>query len=733
MVDPGGGTCKAGFREGLVIPRHTGTQAHRPLLAGLGALALLVVGLVVVFVYAGLKQDDKAGLRERVALLASLKAHETIMQQALATSQDEQATLDALSTGNLAQVHQRYGRRLNDGFGFEFVYITDAKGNVLYASERGKLDERRAYDWIKPAIERALADGRTMRSGIVSSRDGSGLMVARPFTQTTDALKVEQPLVAVTVDVVDPAFLQAIAAPANIQNVELRADPAKAPPPRLGTVVPNLYDGSDVMLVWTGPQPGRSVLLSALPAVALLSLLLAGVFLVLMLRARKVAHELATSEANARELAARDYLTGLSNRGHFIDALEDQLGRLGPDDRLALLFVDLDDFKAINDGAGHGAGDALLKAVGLRLQAAVGEEGLVGRFGGDEFVVFFRAASAGAVDALLERVMSELEPPVPLDTEKVRVSASIGVAQAPGDGTVATDLLRRADIALYRAKEEGGGTIRRFEAQQESEQNARREIATALSGATERGEMVLIYQPQVEVASGRVVGFETLLRWDHPTQGRLLPAQFIAVAEEMHIISALDLYGLRRACVEAAALPGMSISVNMSPVTLRSHGFIAQVRGILNDTGFDPEALEIEVTEGMVLRPTPETARTFEALRTLGVRIALDDFGTGYTSLLHVRRFPISRIKIDRSFVLRVVTDPEIAAVVEYKLRLARSLGLDMTAEGVETREQLRFLRDIGMPMAQGYLFSPPLPIAAAVELLKRQAEMLPGPLVPGP
>lgn len=724
----------AGFREGAVISREPGTHAHRALLAGLGALVILVAGLVAVFVYSALKQDDKASVRERQALLASLKAHETLMQQAMATSQDETTTLDDLARGNLADVHRRYGLRLNDGFGIEFVYIVDARGKVLYASERGKLDEKHAYQWIRPAIERILADGRgAAHSGLAAGRNEAGLVVARPFAAKAAALDAVQPLVAVTVDVVDPAFLQALAAPTSIQNVELRLDaPAGTALPRTGTFIPNLYDGSEAALVWTGPQPGRSVLWSALPAVALLSSLLAIVFLVLLLRTRKVAAALAASEALAQELAAKDYLTGVANRAHFITTLESALSALGPQERLVVLFVDLDDFKAINDGRGHGSGDALLKAVAQRLEQAVSPAGLVGRFGGDEFVVFFRTTDTASIDALLERVEGDLKTPVRLEGEAIMAGASIGVAEAPGDGTTASELLQRADIALYRAKHGGGGTVLRFAADLESGRNVRREIADALPGAIERGEIIPIYQPQVEVASGRVVGFETLLRWDHATLGRLLPAQFIAAAEHMHIISTLDLYVLRRCLMEAAALPAMSISVNMAPATLLAHGLAAQVAAILEETHFDPAALEIEVPEAVVLRPGPETMRIFEALVARGIRIALNNFGRGYASLLHVSRFPVSRIKIDRSILLKVGTDPKMADMLAHTLGMARSLGLDVTAEGVETREQLRVLREIGMPQAQGYLFAPPLPLAAAVELLRRQAGEDAAPAVNG-
>lgn len=715
---------ESGSREGSVIPRQSGSHVHRSLLAGLAALALLVVGLVGVFIYAGMKQDEKATMRERLALLASLQAHEALIQQAMATADEERQVLRALASGDLSQLDERFGRRLNEGFGFEFVYIVDAKGDVLYSSERGKAGERKAYGWIRPAIGRLLAEGRSGHAGLIASREGAGIMVVRPFTQQVEDIKAPQPLVAVTVDLLDDTLLQSLAAPAHLQDIQLRTGRgASNHPDKVGTSVPNLYDGTEAELAWRGSQPGRNLFRNALPALAVITTLLSVTFLVMMFRALRVAAALAESEAQARASASRDYLTGLYNRGYFIEALDSAFAGLAPDGRLVLLFIDLDDFKMINDTAGHGAGDVLLKAVGSRIATVIGDRGVAGRFGGDEFVAFFPASDASEIDLLLTRLQAELRPPVPDGAGEIRVAASIGVAEAPQDAISASDLMRRADIALYRAKDTGGNTLCRFETQLESERNARREIEGALGGALERGELVIAYQPQVDVASGRVVGFETLLRWDHPRLGRLLPAQFIAMAEEMHIIAGLDLYGMRRACTEAAALRGMSISVNVAPATMKAPTFAAEVAAILADTRFDPAMLEIEVPESIVLNTSDELSRTFAALRELGVGVALDDYGTGYASLHHVSRFPISRIKIDRSFMVKACTDPDVAAVVEHKLKLARSLRINVTAEGVETREQLRFLREIGMPTAQGYLFAPPLPIAAAIDMLRRQDE----------
>ncbi|MFS8038073.1 putative bifunctional diguanylate cyclase/phosphodiesterase [Xanthobacter sp. AM11] len=690
------------------------------------AAAVLVAGLGAAVFVASLRKDDESGTRERAALLASLEAHGSVMARALATAEEEGATLDAIAGGDLPKLHRRFGERLNTGFGFEFVYITDADGNIIYSSEQGELGATKAFSWIRPAIQRALAEGQQAARGIVAGPGAAGLLVARPFGVKADLPRYHQPLLAVTVDVIDPEFLKTLSKPANLDDVQIVRVQDEAPEGR-SLRVPNLYDGSQVELAWRGHEPGRSLLRELMPTAAAFSLLLSGIFLVLMVRAQRTAAALAASETQVRALALQDHLTGLANRGHFLAELEAALASRRPEETVALLFVDLDNFKEVNDWAGHGAGDVLLCAVADVLRAAVGDSGLAGRFGGDEFVVFARCTAPGDRDALAARIFAALEVPVSLGSEVVRVSASVGAAQAPEDANEAAELMRRADIALYRAKAEGQGTYRVFVPQFEHAAAETKRMASELEGALERGELTLQFQPQVELESERIVGFEALVRWDHPTRGRLPPAAFVPVAEESHLICALDLFVLRRAVVDARALGDRWIAVNMSPVTLRSFGIIPKILDVLEQARFDPARLEIEITESMVLHPSPEVQSNLKALRAAGIRLALDDFGTGYASVVHVRRFPFTKIKIDRAFITRLGEDADADAIVEYKVRLGRSLGLSMTAEGVETPEQLRFLRQVGMQQAQGYLFAPPLPLTAAVAMLVREKEQAGG------
>ncbi|MFG1304514.1 EAL domain-containing protein [Xanthobacter autotrophicus] len=686
------------------------------------ALALLVVGLVTVFVVAGLRQDDKARTRERAALLTSLRARETVMEQALVATNDEREALRQLALGDMTSLHRRFGVKLNDGFGFEFVYISDAKGRIIYSSERGEQNQLRAYSWIRPAIERALADGqKAALSGVVATEDAAGLMVARPFEEKVEGLDVAQPLVAITVDVIDPEFLRMVGAPASLEEVELIHRPQHGGR-HVGVFIPNLYDGSEAELVWRGAYPGSRMLWGLMPAAVVLASLLAVLFLVLMVRARRMASDLVASEAKARELAARDYLTGLLNRGAFIEALDAAIARRRDGETLALLFVDLDDFKAINDGAGHVAGDDLLRAFARRTEEALGEGSVVARFGGDEFVAVVHCRDEGDLDRTVERLFAALAPPVPLERGgELSLSACVGAARLPQDAATGAELMRLADVALYQAKADGTGLYRLFEPGFDAARVERRRIELELAAALDKGEITLVYQPQVDVESERIVGFEALARWDHPTQGRLLPGAFLAVAEASRLMGRFDAYVLRMALLEARALPGVTLSVNMSALNLRQGAIYDMVAAALAETGFDPALLEIEITESAILDAESEGQEALQKLRDMGVRLALDDFGTGHASLVHVRRFPITKIKIDKSFIFNMGVDRDASAIVEYVVRLGRSLGITLTAEGVETREQLRFLRAFGAQQAQGYLFAPPLPLVAAVAMLERQ------------
>ena len=425
---------------------------------------------------------------------------------------------------------------------------------------------------------------------------------------------------------------------------------------------------------------------------------------------------LAASELQLQELALYDSLTGLANRRLLLDRLAHALVRARRQGScLGVIFVDLDRFKAVNDGFGHDAGDALLCEVAERLRTHVRETDTAARFGGDEFVILCEdVPDEQELRDLAERVLSALSRPVSILGVERHVSASIGVAYSRDGHGEPDNLLLDADRAMYRAKELGRGRYVVFDGELRQVLDGRRQLEADLRGALNRGELRLHYQPIVDLPSGAVTGLEALVRWQHPVHGLLSPAAFVPLAEETGLVVPLGRWVLREACQQLRAwqevTPGLSVAVNVSAQQLEAGELVQDVAEILAETGVDPGSLCLELTETSLLDAKEATVASVEALRRIGVSIALDDFGTGYSSLTHLHRFPVDVIKIDRSFVALLLTDPHAKTIVTTVLRLADDLGVQALAEGVETSEQLAELHRLGCKQAQGYLFRRPEP-----------------------
>ncbi len=426
------------------------------------------------------------------------------------------------------------------------------------------------------------------------------------------------------------------------------------------------------------------------------------------------------SEAQIVYLARHDALTRLPNRVVFQEQLEQAFAQTERGLKFALLYLDLDRFKDVNDSLGHLIGDALLCMVAQRLQAVVRDGDTVARLGGDEFAILQLNASIPTdTTALARRVVDLVSEPYEIDGNRVVVGTSIGIALAPTDGGFAMQLLKNADLALYRAKREGRGRWHFFEHTMDAAAKARRILELELRDPRLLQRLELFYQPVVSSDTMEITGFEALLRWNHPELGCVSPGQFIVVAEEIGVISRIGAWVLQQACAEAARWDGkLTVAVNLSPLQLHDATLIQTVSGACHSVGLPPERLILEITESALLDENAHTVSTLHAIHDLGIRIALDDFGTGYSSLSNLRSFPFDTIKIDRSFVTEIQTRPECIAIVRAVTSLAASLQMNVVAEGVETEEQFSMLTAAGCGEVQGYWFSRPVPTKQISDLI---------------
>jgi diguanylate cyclase (GGDEF)-like protein len=427
------------------------------------------------------------------------------------------------------------------------------------------------------------------------------------------------------------------------------------------------------------------------------------------------------AELELSHLALHDTLTGLPNRALFLDRLGLALRRTERrSGSVAVIFGDLDRFKVVNDSLGHDAGDRLLVDVAGRIGAALRPADTVARFGGDEFTILCEDI-AGEIEAatIAQRIVDVFREPFVLEDGEVFLATSLGIAIARGEGATdqrAEDLIRDADAAMYRAKERGKGRYEIFDEAMRADAVARLETESALRRALERGELRLHYQPEVDLETGDIAGFEALVRWEHPLRGLLHPSAFIPLAEETGLIVGIGEWVLREACTEAAGWPApLTLSVNLSARQLAQHDLVAVVRRALSETGTDPAKLCLEITESAVMESGAATTAQLRALKSLGVRLAIDDFGTGFSSLAHLRRFPVDVLKIDGTFVSGLGREPQDASIAAAVISLAHALDLKTVAEGVETDEQLSILKQLGCDLGQGYLFARPRPADEAL------------------
>ncbi len=419
------------------------------------------------------------------------------------------------------------------------------------------------------------------------------------------------------------------------------------------------------------------------------------------------------AEAEVRHMASHDVLTDLPNRTRLLTHLVETITQADPDtDQVVVVLLDLDHFKRVNDSLGHHIGDELLLRMSKRLHGCIRETDLVARLGGDEFVVVFGPiADDEDLTPRITELMDSVQAPIDVNGHELMVTASMGGATYPRNGEDPATLLKNADTAMYHAKASGRNDFQWFFDSMLDETNDKIALTSALGQALGRGELSLVYQPQIDLGSGTVVGMEALARWDSPEHGAVAPDRFIPVAEDSGIITQLGEWALRRACADAVAIQAelgrpIRLAVNVSPRQFRHRGWLDVVTSALNDTGFDPGTLDLEITEGIFMDHPREVIEVLHALRSLGVHIVVDDFGTGFSSLAYLTRFPIDKIKIDRSFIRDITVDDADAAIVDTIIVMAHTLGMTVMAEGIETDAQERYLRERGCDEAQGFRYA---------------------------
>lgn len=708
------------------------------------AVALLLLALMVGAVLRFATAGSDAIAVERQTRLAEVALAGTIADvsrdQEASTYWDDAVRHVAGHPLDLDWIDQNLGVWFHNYYGHDEVYLLDAQAQPIYAMRDGRRLAPAQFDGVaaqaRPLALRLRgqlargdlrpASAREQTPGAVSVamvRGRPAVVSVKPLLSETGAIvqRAGSEALHVSVRYLDGSFLPHLAATYGIDQARFEAVRGD------GAAIPlRTAQGAVIGYIqWQPFRPGHAVERHMAAALLIVLALIGATLLWLLGRNLRVRLELETSRAQAQHLAFHDALTGLPNRALFNDRLDHMLARARRGVGATLLLLDLDRFKHVNDTFGHQAGDALIREFGSRLTALLREEDMVARLGGDEFAILLPGLTdVPSIDRLCARILTAVHAPFEVLGNQAFVGVSIGVVRAPEAGVDRVDLMRKADIALYSAKGEGRDCHRHFDVTMDATVKLRGTIEEDLRAALVAGEgLALHYQPLVG-ADGKMVGVEALMRWTHPEQGLLPPAQVIPIAEETGLIVPLGEWALREACAAAARWPGLFVAINLSPVQFRTQGFAERALAIVRESGVRPEQLELEVTEGVLIDDDELVRAGLAKLRAAGLRIALDDFGTGYSSLSYLRKFEVDKIKIDRSFVQHLGHAVDSAAIIHAVVTLGHAMGLTVTAEGVETGDQQRFLTLAGCNEMQGYLFSRPVPADTVSELLAQRGAL---------
>ena len=717
--------------------------------------ALVVFGLWSLWVTA---ENSDAATRDRqvreVRLAIGATLDELAQSQAGVAIWDPAFAEVSKREPDLDWLDQNVGTWLNYVFNHEVDIIVDGQNRPIYAMENGVRVNPKIFLRVQKGVAFLITEARGRSSAPTNPHERlpnqkihpqSTVRTSPVAVHATDLVDIEgkvaaasvmrmmpdsqiagdttgtEPLL-ISIRYLNTSLMQHLQRERGIVGARVTKSPA-IESSAMQSVALSSWDGEPIgYFTWRPEMPGQAILRSVLlqGGVALLALLgllaalTASVGRLMSKDAKSIRRleearlELQATETQALYLANHDALTGLPNRTSFSRFVDEVLGEAGSETLLGVMLIDLDRFKQVNDRLGHLAGDQLIQAVAVRLVNCVGACDVVARIGGDEFAICLadRRVSDEFSDAA-NAILSELRKPFEIIGSSVHVGGSIGIAISPFQGSEKTELLRKADMAMYKAKEDGRNDYRFFTAEMDESIASRRVIEDELRAALRSGEELFVeYQPKLDATGRRIMGLEALVRWGHPTRGKLAPDAFIPVAEECGLIDAVGGWVLAEACRVARQWPGLSMAVNISPVQFRTPDVAHSIRSIVFEAGVKPEQIELEVTESILVGDDDAVTAALKDLRASGFRIALDDFGTGYSSLSYLKKFKVDRIKIDKSFIKRLGHDSEANAIVQAVIALGHAMALSVTAEGVETEEQERLLQIAGCNELQGFLFS---------------------------
>ncbi|HMJ42049.1 MAG TPA: EAL domain-containing protein [Pseudolabrys sp.] len=728
-------------------------RARLSVVVPIGMIVAVAIVCIVVAVLSSAKRADEVAVEHETQLFSTALNNygAGVLREVESVASSEAAVRNVRVKFDRNWAHDRVGSWLENFFQHDYVLIFDSQNNPIYSMTSRNAAETAWINSVKPELASLLGymrgnepdlpnairlnrpapvegDARG-QAAVVRRVLGQPAIIAavaiRPIDNNSQAAKAG-PIVA-SIKFIDNDVLSAIAL--QLRLVNLRAFEDGQPPDGDFTFQLNSPDGEKIArFAWTPKQPGAEIVHSVIPfiAVALAGFALLAAFVLRYMRRTAVA--IAAGESRLRHLAMHDPLCGLPNRIFFGERLEAVIEEVRDGSAPAAVFyIDLDHFKDVNDTLGHPVGDELIRNVTLRLSRTLRGDDLVARLGGDEFAVISSVGDdSDKMMALAQRMIGVICAPYSIGGQNIVIGASIGIAIIDRNCAGSADIMRYADMALYRAKNEGRNRGCIYDAAMDADLSNRKLLEADLREAIENDKLRVLYQPIVNKSGEAMVGVEALCRWTHPTRGEIPPMEFIAAAEHSGLIIELGAWVLRRACLDGMAWPGLTVAVNVSPLQFRRTDFADIVERTLEETKFDPERLELELTETVLLGNVDAAEAGMLRLKALGVRLALDDFGTGYSSLLYLRRFPFDKLKIDRSFVMSIEKASDAAAIVHAVVSLGRGLGMKVTAEGVETADQQLFLRAAGVHYMQGYRFGKAMPAAEVTARLRSNEPIRP-------